>query len=88
MTTAHDFTAKTIDGQDKSLKDYAGKTLLDVNAPRGLTPQYPDCRNSTMTIRSRFEVLVPVQRSAHRRRAAKRINLFICAFRREVRLRR
>ena len=42
MTTAHDFTAKTIDGQDKSLKDYAGKTLLIVNVASqcGLTPQY------------------------------------------------
>ena len=42
MTTAHDFTAKTIDGKDKSLKDYAGKTLLIVNVASqcGLTPQY------------------------------------------------
>ena len=42
MTTAHDFTAKTIDGTDKALKDYAGKTLLLVNVASqcGLTPQY------------------------------------------------
>jgi glutathione peroxidase len=42
MTTAHDFTAKTIEGTDKSLKDYAGKALLIVNVASqcGLTPQY------------------------------------------------
>ena len=31
MTTAHDFSAKTIDGKDKSLADYRGKALLVVN---------------------------------------------------------
>ena len=42
MTTAHDFTAKTIDGTDKSLREYAGKPLLVVNVASrcGLTPQY------------------------------------------------
>jgi glutathione peroxidase len=42
MATLHDFTAKTIDGTDKALEDYAGKTLLVVNVASqcGLTPQY------------------------------------------------
>lgn len=42
MTSAHDFTARTIDGQDKKLSDYAGKALLVVNVASrcGLTPQY------------------------------------------------
>lgn len=42
MPTAHDFSAKTIDGQDKSLADYEGKVILIVNVASecGLTPQY------------------------------------------------
>ena len=42
MTTLHDFDAKTIDGTDKSLRDYAGKALLVVNVASkcGLTSQY------------------------------------------------
>ena len=42
MATFYDFTAKTIDGKDKALKDYAGKVLLVVNVASqcGLTPQY------------------------------------------------
>lgn len=42
MTTAHDFTLQTIDGVDKPLSDYRGKTLLIVNVASrcGLTPQY------------------------------------------------
>ena len=42
MTSAHDFSARTIDGQDQKLSDFAGKALLVVNVASqcGLTPQY------------------------------------------------
>jgi glutathione peroxidase len=42
MSTLHDFTAATIDGQERSLRDYAGKVALVVNVASqcGLTPQY------------------------------------------------
>lgn len=40
--TIYDFSAKTITGEDKSLKDYEGKALLIVNVASkcGFTPQY------------------------------------------------
>jgi glutathione peroxidase len=42
MTTVHDFTAKTISGETKSLADYKGNVLLIVNVASqcGFTPQY------------------------------------------------
>lgn len=42
MATAHDFTATTIDGAARPLKEYAGTALLIVNVASqcGLTPQY------------------------------------------------
>ena len=40
--TIYDFSAKTITGEEKSLKDYEGKALLIVNVVSkcGFTPQY------------------------------------------------
>lgn len=42
MASFHDFTMQTIDGETRSLGDYAGKVCLVVNVASkcGLTPQY------------------------------------------------
>ncbi len=42
MTAVYDFSARTIDGEDKSLADYKGKVMLVVNTASkcGFTPQY------------------------------------------------
>lgn len=42
MTTVYDFSARDIDGKERSLGDWRGKTLLIVNVASkcGFTPQY------------------------------------------------
>lgn len=42
MTSVYDFSARDIDGQERSLAEYRGKTLLIVNVASkcGFTPQY------------------------------------------------
>ena len=42
MSTFYDFKVKTIDGEEQSLKDFQGKTVLVINVASkcGLTPQY------------------------------------------------
>lgn len=42
MSTIHDFSARTIDGDEQSLAEYKGKAMLIVNVASkcGFTPQY------------------------------------------------
>ena len=42
MTTLHEFTARTLSGEDRALGDYRGQVVLVVNTASacGFTPQY------------------------------------------------
>ena len=60
MPTLHDFSARTITGEDSSLRDYAGKVAVVVNVASkcGLTPQYAGLEKLYETYRARgLEVL-------------------------------
>nr|WP_245689328.1 glutathione peroxidase [Roseospirillum parvum] len=62
MTTAHDFSFTTIDGQPLPLKDFAGKTVLVVNTASrcGFTPQYEGLQSLWETYRERGLVVLGV----------------------------
>lgn len=60
MTTAHDFSARDIDGNELSLSRYKGEALLIVNVASkcGFTPQYAGLETLQKTYHQRgFEVL-------------------------------
>lgn len=60
MTTAHEFQARTIDGEDASLSGYRGRALLVVNVASkcGLTPQYEGLQKLYETYQERgLEIL-------------------------------
>ena len=60
MTTAYDFSAKTIDGSETSLDAYKGKVTLVVNVASkcGFTPQYKGLEELQKTYKDRgFAVL-------------------------------
>lgn len=55
MPTLHDFSARTISGEEQSLDAYAGKAVLVVNVASkcGLTPQYAGLQKLYETYRDR-----------------------------------
>lgn len=60
MTSIYDFSAKTIDGEEKLLSDYKGKVLLIVNTASkcGFTPQFEGLQNLYEKFKDHdFEVL-------------------------------
>ena len=58
--TIYDFTAKTIDGDERALRDYAGKALLVVNVASqcGLTPHYAGLQELYANFRDRGLVVL------------------------------
>lgn len=58
--TLYDFKAKTIDGEDRSLREYAGKAVLVVNVASqcGLTPHYAGLQELYTTFRDRGLVVL------------------------------
>lgn len=60
MTTAYDFTATDIDGENRSLDEYRGKVLLVVNVASkcGFTPQYAGLEKLWREYRDRGFVLL------------------------------
>ena len=58
--TIYDFAAKTIDGDERSLREYAGKALLVVNVASqcGLTPHYAGLQELYDTFRDRGLVVL------------------------------
>ena len=60
MPTLHDFSARTIDGKEQSLRDYAGKVALVVNVASqcGLTPQYAGLEELYATFKDRGLVVL------------------------------
>ncbi|RIL08151.1 MAG: glutathione peroxidase [Proteobacteria bacterium] len=60
MPSLHDFQARAIGGEERSLREFAGKAALVVNVASkcGLTPQYAGLQKLYETYRARgFEVL-------------------------------
>ncbi|UNK41139.1 glutathione peroxidase [Luteimonas sp. S4-F44] len=60
MTTVHDFTARTLDGADQPLSDFADRVLLIVNVASrcGFTPQYAGLQGLWQDYRDRGLVVL------------------------------
>jgi glutathione peroxidase len=60
MASTYDFTAKTIDGEQRSLRDFEGKVLLVVNVASqcGLTPHYAGLEELYRSLKDRGLVVL------------------------------
>jgi glutathione peroxidase len=58
--TVHDYSAKTIDGEDRTLSDYKGQVMVIVNTASkcGFTPQYKGLENIFREFRGRGLVVL------------------------------